>query len=125
VGVVNFDPNDSILLVDAEVEGLIKGEVRNLRMVLDTGSSSTIIPWDVAMTLGYDPAKSASRKRLITGSGIEFAPRDELSSLRSLTSHRVFRPSGAPQSSACSDCSAVTLEGGIPPSNNPRSFGIS
>jgi hypothetical protein len=44
--------------------------------------------------------------------------------------HRVSRPSGASQSYACSlagqaDCSAVTLEGGLPPSNNPRRFGIS
>jgi len=39
--------------------------------------------------------------------------------------HRVSRPSGAPQSCARSDCSAVTLEGGLPPSNNPRHFGIS
>ena len=84
MGIVNFDPNDSILLVDAEVEGLMGGEVRNLRMVLDTGSSSTIIPWDVAMTLGYDPARSASRKRLITGSGIEFAPEIKVKAFSSL-----------------------------------------
>jgi len=34
--------------------------------------------------------------------------------------HRGFRPSGAQQSYTRLDCSAVTLEGGIPPSNNPH-----
>jgi len=53
--------------------------------------------------------------------------------------HGVSRPSGAPQSclpvrntqkgarslAGQADCKAVTIEGGIPPSNKPRHFGIS
>ena len=34
----------------------------------------TIIPWDVAEALGYDPARSVRRIRFMTGSGMEAAP---------------------------------------------------
>jgi clan AA aspartic protease (TIGR02281 family) len=43
-------------------------------MVLDTGASMTIIPWDVAEALGYDPSRSPQRSRFMTGSGMEAAP---------------------------------------------------
>lgn len=34
----------------------------------------TIVSWDTAMALGYDPARSPERRRIITGSSIEYAP---------------------------------------------------
>ncbi len=59
-------------------------------------------------------------------SGIFRIPLLELSSLAVANFSRgSHRPYGAPQSSARSDCSTVTLEGGIPPLNIPRRFGIS
>jgi len=43
-------------------------------MVLDTGASMTVIPWDAAEALGYDPARTKRRVRFMTGSGMEAAP---------------------------------------------------
>jgi len=38
--------------------------------------------------------------------------------------HGVSRPSGAPKSCAHSDRGAITLEGGLPPTNKPRHHGV-
>ncbi|MBM3240978.1 hypothetical protein FJZ31_32245 [Candidatus Poribacteria bacterium] len=43
-----------------------------LHAVFDTGASSTIIPWDVAISLGYDPARVTRRRKIVTGSGVEY-----------------------------------------------------
>ena len=34
-----------------------------------------MINWDIAILLGYDPASSAERIQVTTGSGVEYAPR--------------------------------------------------
>ena len=45
-------------------------------VVLDTGASLTIVATDIMAQLGYDPANPRfGRQRIITGSGIEYAPR--------------------------------------------------
>ena len=45
-------------------------------VVLDTGASLTIVATDIMAQLGYDPANpSLGRQRIITGSGVEYAPR--------------------------------------------------
>jgi len=54
------------------IEGPDGGELRILHAAFDTGASSTIIPWDVAISLGYDPARVARRRRIVTGSGVEY-----------------------------------------------------
>ncbi|MBI2887816.1 MAG: retroviral-like aspartic protease family protein [Chloroflexi bacterium] len=41
---------------------------------LDTGASYTLVPWDVAEQLGYEPALSLRRVRVATASGVETAP---------------------------------------------------
>ncbi len=45
-----------------------------LDMALDTGASFSMIPWDIAERLGYDPASSKDRIVLTTASTIEKAP---------------------------------------------------
>ena len=44
------------------------------KMALDTGATYTMIPWDIAEVLGYDPGASKDRVSLITASGVEKAP---------------------------------------------------
>ena len=43
-------------------------------MALDTGATFTIVPWDIAIDLGYDPADPEGRQRIFTGSGVELCP---------------------------------------------------
>jgi len=56
------------------VEGPNGSELRVLPVAFDTGASFTIIPWDIAISLGYDPTGVTRRIRIITGSGVEYAP---------------------------------------------------
>ncbi len=45
-----------------------------VHLALDTGATSSLINWDVAMIIGYDPAIVKERVHMTTGSGVEFAP---------------------------------------------------
>ena len=47
---------------------------REIDMVLDTGAVYTVIAWDVAKDIGYDPAISERRMQIITADGIIEAP---------------------------------------------------
>ncbi|MEW6102555.1 MAG: retropepsin-like aspartic protease [bacterium] len=47
---------------------------RRIGMVVDTGATYTIIPWDIAEALGYKPELSQEKITIITASGIEIAP---------------------------------------------------
>ena len=68
-----FDPAGGLIMLRASVEGRT-GRSPYLHMALDTGASFTVIPWEVADALGFDPAKSRRRIRFMTGSGVELAP---------------------------------------------------
>lgn len=50
-------------------------------MALDTGATYTMIPWDIAEALGYEPALSQRRVDIITASGIQKAPLVTLNSI--------------------------------------------
>jgi clan AA aspartic protease (TIGR02281 family) len=58
------------------VDVYIKGPVgsRLLRMALDTGATFTIIPFETAIAVGCDPAKTKERIEFITPSGTEYSP---------------------------------------------------
>jgi len=74
MGCVPFDIAKNLIIVNMAIEGLDGEELRILPVALDTGASFTIIPWDIAISLGYDPARVTRRRRIITGSGVEYAP---------------------------------------------------
>ena len=71
---IEFDSSSNIITVDAEVMDRDKTDFESLRMVLDTGATYTIIPWNVAFSLGYDPAVSKRRVKLVMGGSVEYAP---------------------------------------------------
>jgi len=54
-----------------EIKGAI---IARQKMVLDTGATYTLIPWDIAETLGYDPAYSKQKVNITTASGTEKVP---------------------------------------------------
>ena len=53
-------------------------------MALDTGATYTVIPWDVAERLGYDPAVATRRVVITTASAIERVPLIVLERMRVL-----------------------------------------
>lgn len=81
-----FNPQDPLVLVDAELEGPTGGGV--LRLALDTGATSTVISVEALVAAGYDPALAPSRVQVTTGSGVEYLPRIPVSRLKALGQER-------------------------------------
>ena len=52
--------------------------VRVVRLLVDTGSTYTILPDEVLYSIGLDPSLSKERVRLITGNGYLIVPRTEV-----------------------------------------------
>ena len=70
---LSFDPTEGLILVPTRLYGP-HGDVI-VRLALDTGATGSMINWDVAVLLGYDPASVEERTQVTTGSGVEFAPK--------------------------------------------------
>lgn len=47
---------------------------REIDMILDTGAAYTMISWDIAKDIGYDPAGSRKRTSIVTANGIIEVP---------------------------------------------------
>ena len=47
---------------------------REIDMILDTGAVYTVMAWDVAKDIGYDPAVSERRMPIVTANGVIEAP---------------------------------------------------
>jgi predicted aspartyl protease len=72
---VVYDPSASSIVVDLLLESADDRSSLLIPVVLDTGASITIVSVDVMARLGYDPANpTLDRQRIITGSGVEYAP---------------------------------------------------
>lgn len=61
-----------IILRRAQING--PTGVREIDMILDTGAAYTVIAWDVAKDIGYDPAASERRMSIVTANGVIEAP---------------------------------------------------
>ena len=61
-----------LLSLRATVSG--KQGTRALRLLLDTGSTYTILPNEVLSSIGLDPFASKERVRIVTGSGYLVVP---------------------------------------------------
>jgi predicted aspartyl protease len=68
-----FDPKAGIILVKTKVSGPSGDAIVNL--ALDTGATWTLVSWETAVLLGYDPASIQQRTAITTGSGIEYCPK--------------------------------------------------
>ena len=66
-----FDPKSPVITLYVTLSYL---QTRRILMVLDTGATYTMIPWDIAEAIGYDPAYSKKKVTIITASGVEKAP---------------------------------------------------
>ncbi len=83
---VSFDPRGDLLVIDATLWG--PNGIATLRMALDTGSTSTLVNMGPLVFLGYDPANSADRAEVATGSGVELAPRLVVNRIDALEQNR-------------------------------------
>lgn len=79
---IKFDPTQGLIVIPTRLYGLYADTI--VRMALDTGETSSLINWDVAILLGYDPASSKERIQVTTGSGVEFAPRIGIKKIETL-----------------------------------------
>jgi len=61
-----------IILRRVEIHG--PAGVREVDVILDTGAVYTVIAWDVAKDIGYDPAASERRMPIVTANGVIEAP---------------------------------------------------
>lgn len=72
---IEFDSNEKLIFLDVGVTSSDGSWKIYLPVVLDTGATTTILPADILAALGYDPGHPGlPRIRMITGSGIEYAP---------------------------------------------------
>lgn len=64
----------NLLAVQATVGSREGGDFVRVRLLVDTGSSFTILPVQVLQNLGYDTRNPLRRQELVTGKGIIYAP---------------------------------------------------
>jgi hypothetical protein len=67
-----FDPQVGLIVIPVRLWGPEGDTIAHL--ALDTGATGSLVNWDVAVLLGYDPATIRERVRVTTGSSVEFAP---------------------------------------------------
>ena len=77
-----FQRENGLIIVPVELSGPIEGGIAHL--ALDTGATYSMINNEIAELLGYDPAVSKERVRIVTGSGIEFTSRIVVRQLQAL-----------------------------------------
>lgn len=70
---ITFDPTQGLIVIPSRLHGFHTDTI--VRLALDTGATNSMVNWNVAVLLGYDPASSKERIQVTTGSGVEFAPR--------------------------------------------------
>ena len=61
-----------LLFTTGAVKG--KAEVMNFTLLVDTGSTYTILPWEPLEKIGLDPSLTDKKVSIVTASGIVYAP---------------------------------------------------
>ena len=56
---IAFDPTQGLIVIPTRLHGLHTDTI--VRLALDTGATGSMINWDVAVLLGYDPASVEER----------------------------------------------------------------
>jgi predicted aspartyl protease len=71
-----FERWQNLIVVQAAIEG--EHQVRTVRLMVDTGSTHTVAPWQRLQNLGYDPAISRERRQIFTADSMIMVPRVRL-----------------------------------------------
>ncbi len=85
-----FNSKHGPILVDAEVTGPSRSIT--LRLILDTGATTTLLKETVLLAMGFDLASVTDRVQVTTGSVITSVPRVVLTRLSALGQHRFGFP---------------------------------
>jgi hypothetical protein len=85
-----FNPRSGPILVDAEITGPAGSVV--LKLVLDTGATTSLINITTLLSLGFDPDQSTQRTSMATGSTVAVVPLVILTRLSALGQHRFGFP---------------------------------
>jgi len=85
---VSFPFNSSAgpITIDASLSGPL-GQA-DLRLILDTGATTSLLRSTILIAVGYDPDASPNRVQVAMGGGIQFIPRVVLNRLSALGQHR-------------------------------------
>lgn len=75
MGHIRFGLSNGLIVLRLTVGGTNVDSFRNVRVALDTGASTTLIPTKIALDLGYDLSNPKEEAEIITGSGIELMKR--------------------------------------------------
>jgi len=79
---LGFNPKEGLIIVPTRLFGPVGDAI--VHLALDTGATGSLVNWDIAVLLGYDPAIVEDRVQVTTGSGVEFAPRINVIKIESL-----------------------------------------
>ena len=73
------------------VEGSLSGPTgqADVRLILDTGATTSLVRTPILIAVGYDPDSSTDRVAVAMGNGIEILPRLILNRFSSLGQHRL------------------------------------
>ena len=71
------------------VHALLKGpkDTKIIRLVVDTGATTTIIPPQIALAIGCNPVRAKHHLSIITASGLEYLPVVTVPVIESLGQH--------------------------------------
>ncbi len=78
----HLDPKAGLILVKVKLYGPRGDVVVNL--ALDTGATWTLVSWETAVLVGYDPASIQPRTAITTGSGVEYCAKLTLKKVEAL-----------------------------------------
>ena len=87
---LSFDPQAGLIVVPVRFWGPAGDTIAHLAM--DTGATGSLVNWDIAVLLGYDPATTRERIRVTTGSSVEFAPQIVVQRVEALGRERTDFP---------------------------------
>jgi predicted aspartyl protease len=71
-----FERWQNLIIIQAAIEG--ERQVRTVRLLVDTGSTYTVVSWQRLQNLGYDPATSRERRQIFTVDSMIMVPRVRL-----------------------------------------------
>ncbi len=67
-----LDPSSQVILISALIVG--PRNAHNIRLILDTGASFTLISPEILVRVGLDPVAVLNKRPITTASGIEYVP---------------------------------------------------
>jgi hypothetical protein len=86
----SFNSSQGPIVVEASLSGPM-GQA-DVRLILDTGATTSLIRSTILVAVGYDPDISPDRITVAMGKGVELVPRITLNRLSVLGRHRLAFP---------------------------------